>query len=382
MSRQLFYVTNRRHKGGSQFKPKGYGTTFSADGAENLRFGKITIKVNEQEYSQLLQKAGEARKGAAKKLSKYLKGCLTGSYISAFIEDPKDPNLPETAQPDILKGSDEFFPELRTEMSQGRDVIIFVHGYSVSWKDAVVSALQLQEMINRRSARGNGKPALVVLFTWPSDGKKLPWTSYRSDRSEAAASGYALGRALLKMRDYLASLTPKEYCGRDLNLLCHSMGNFLLENALHRMSLHAAGRTLPTILDQVFLCSPDVDDNAFEQGNPLSRLTEICHGVHVYFNKGDTALHISDRTKGNPDRLGNHGVARPALLHRKVRMIDCSPVVGGFTEHSYYMEDPANRDIRQTLDGVPDGDPSRHREPSDDPQSWVLKKPAEVGGKS
>ncbi len=145
---------------------------------------------------------------------------------------------------------------------------------------------------------------------------------------------------------------------------------------------HTAGNTFPTILDQVFLCAPDVDDDVFETGRPLSRLPEICHGVHVYFNEEDKAMSISDRTKGNPDRLGHHGVARPAQLHRKIRMIDCSPVVGGFTEHSYFMEDPANREFRQTLDGVSDGDPSRDRESSDDPQCWILKIPDGARGKS
>jgi len=57
---------------------------------------------------------------------------------------------------------------------------------------------------------------------------------------------------------------------------------------------------MPRIVDHVFLCAADVDDDALEPGRPLGRIHEIAREVTVYHNRGDKDLHVSDITKGNP----------------------------------------------------------------------------------
>lgn len=42
----LYYVTNRNHVGEDRWAPEEYGAGFSADGVENLRFGKVTLKAD------------------------------------------------------------------------------------------------------------------------------------------------------------------------------------------------------------------------------------------------------------------------------------------------------------------------------------------------
>jgi esterase/lipase superfamily enzyme len=193
-------------------------------------------------------------------------------------------------------------------------------------------------------------------------------------------SGAAVGRAFLKLRDYLAALRDKArnggqaLCGQDLHLLCHSMGNFLLQHALARVDQFTPGDALPRLFEQVFLCAPDVDDNALEPGQPLGRVHEIARNVNVYHNKHDTALVISDFTKGNPDRLGGTGAARPTQLHRKIDQIDCTPIVEGFVEHSYYLSGNINADIRAGIDGkAPDHAKRPRRRHATLPNVWVMK---------
>ena len=91
------------------------------------------------------------------------------------------------------------------------------------------------------------------------------------------------------------------------------MGNYVLQHALQRIieETPPKRKRLPRIFDNVFLCSPDVDDNVLETDQPLSRLPEICRNVSLYYNRGDLALRGSDITKGNPDRLGTNGDCRP-----------------------------------------------------------------------
>ena len=83
----------------------------------------------------------------------------------------------------------------------------------------------------------------------------------------------------------------------------------------------------------------------------------------MYHNRGDVALVVSDFTKGNPDRLGSNGPARPNLVHNKVHKIDCTPIVSGLVEHSYYLVGTVNPDIRMSIDGVAHDDQKRRRKP-------------------
>ena len=110
-----------------------------------------------------------------------------------------------------------------------------------------------------------------------------------------------------------------------------------------------------------------------KRGKQLGRLHEVCRNVNVYFNRGDLALRGSDYTKGNSDRLGTNGVARPAKLHQKVYQIDCSEIVDGFMEHSYYLQGHINFDIRMSLDNIPQEERGSTRKPGSFPHTFLMK---------
>jgi esterase/lipase superfamily enzyme len=130
------------------------------------------------------------------------------------------------------------------------------------------------------------------------------------------------------------------------------MGNYVLQNALQRIFDFSPGNQLPRLFDHVFLCAPDIDDDALEADKPMARVHQVAQAVAVYHNANDTALKISDYTKGNPDRLGQRGAARPQALHQKIQQVDCAPLVTGLTQHSYYTNGLVARDIRLALQGV------------------------------
>ena len=103
-------------------------------------------------------------------------------------------------------------PTLREKMNSGDHVLVLVHGFNVSWSEGVASAASLQSMLNRHcggdragkrlSARPRGPVQLAV--GRPANSRSGP---IFSDRSEAKLSGYALGRGILKLRDYLIDAT-------------------------------------------------------------------------------------------------------------------------------------------------------------------------------
>lgn len=377
---KLFYATNRRHLGKDRWNPSGYDTRFSDDGAENLRFGSLELDVDEA----IVAKALAADTGFGAGNGNALAGALArkiarGEARVAAYPESIDASKPDAGQPAKAFGSQAMFAELQAAMQATNDVLVYIHGFNVTWNEAVASALALQESLNQPDAGRPVQQVLVVLFTWPSDGKALPYVSYKSDRSEARASGAAVGRALLKLRDFLIKVRTLDArgrdvaCGQELHLLCHSMGNFVLQSALERMDEHTPGTSFPRLFEHIFMCAPDVDDNALEPGQALGALHELAMHVTVYYNRGDVAMYISDYTKGNPERLGHNGAARPAQLHNKVHQVDCSAIVTGLVEHSYYQDGRVNQDLRLSIASVPFDAPVRRRLRSRDlPNVWTL----------
>jgi len=366
---KLYYATNRNHEGKDQWKPDSYGTKFGNDGMENLRFGFVTLTADDKKISKFLNTdMKECGNGDGEGLSGYLSKCAKSAKIMAY-DEKIDKNIVEADQKKIKLGSAAAFSDLQSLMLASSDVLVYIHGFNVSWNDAVGSALSLQIMLKNKRA-DEKQNVVVVLFTWPSDGMALPLVSYKSDRTEARGSGAAVGRALLKTRDFLVKLRRQAkgkqgICDQDIHLLCHSMGNYLLQEVLQRISDYTPGNALPRIFEHVFLCAPDVDDDTLELGQPLNKVDQIANSVTIYHNKGDVAMVVSDYTKGNPERLGRAGAAHPGSLHNKVHQVDCTPVVSGFVEHGYYLVGNVISDIRCSIDGWEQNDGSRKRYQSD-----------------
>jgi len=369
----IYYATNRNHIG-QRWSPDSYGQDFSADRANNLRFGQITAEVSVNKVKHFLSRKVEHRIGDGEGLSAYIEKKLRKKHlIKAFKEPENTSNTKKTPLP-----STTVFQALKKQMETKRDLVIFIHGFNVDWFEAVASAMALELMLNQHSQDDDElKDTSVFLFTWPSNGDMMKNKAYLSDRSDAEESSMAVARGFLKLRDFLMTLKPKDddpaikECSQQLHLLCHSMGNYVLQHAVTALIELNNQKHLPQLFQHIFMCAPDVDDNIFEREQPMVNLHRLARQVTVYYNNGDLAMYISDYTKGNVDRLGHNGSARPSLLHNKVSQVNCSKVVGGITEHSYYLWATVNEDIRQSIDDIADGDELRKRAPQS-AQVWRL----------
>lgn len=317
---KVYFGTNR--KPNRKRTPDDFGIGFSEDGLANLRFGMAEVsgeKFDQYELylapEKLVVDRGRKIKGAA------------GSVL----------------------GSKNVFKRVREKMIlHSRDTVVFVHGYNVSFKEALTSAALLKRNF---SAEMGGPGVNVVLFSWPSDGSMMPYIAYGNDRQDAAASGPAFARGLLKLADFLRGSTPEEACDHHLHLVAHSMGNYVLRHTVQEYVKQSAGRPV-RLFDQVYLMAADEDDDAFEYEYKLQPLTRLARRVNVYFNNNDRAMAVSDKTKGNPDRLGDDGPRVPRGIPGKVSLIDVTPVVDGLVQHSYFLDSArVVSDMRQVLAG-------------------------------
>jgi Alpha/beta hydrolase of unknown function (DUF900) len=362
---KLFFATNRGHEGSNRWKPEGYGPKPSQDGIDNLRFGEVEVKADPMEVKTYLTKdLGETGVGDGLGLSDYiLKQTQNNAKITAYKEKIHPTDVEKDLENHCF-GSIRMFENLKKLMkTKEMDLLIYIHGFNVEWEEAVSSALSLQEMLKHQT---NNKDLMVFLFSWPSDGSAFPFLAYKSDRVDAKGSGESFGRGFLKMRDYLKNLrernnSKEELCFQKLHLLCHSMGNYVLESSLQKIIEFNEGKNLPRIFDEIFMCAPDVDSDVLEKDKPMGRISELAKRITIYHNSGDLPMIISDYTKGNPDRLGHQGSSRPILTDNKINQVNCSPIVEGTLEHSYYLVGLINKDIKENIDGLANNDPSRKR---------------------
>jgi esterase/lipase superfamily enzyme len=315
---RIYFVTNRNYLADNKLAV--FGGQFNPDGIAALRFGWADYDPDQASPLQ-----------------------------TVFVyPDPKpEPEGAGTPKP----GSRTFLDDLRVTMRDGcNDTLIFIHGFNVSFMDALKAGGALASEITI-----GGKPINVVVFSWPSDGQAVPFMSYYSDREDARTCGAALARTYLKLYDFMLGLDPKDYCDRSLHLLAHSMGNYVLRNGLQALRAKDPTKVV-RLFNEIVLAAPDEDDDAFDTDDKLRLLPGLGRRVTVYYNQRDKALLISDKTKGNPDRLGSDGPRMLDLLPKKVFVIDCSRVAGEgdpLVQHSYFINcPPVAADLQATLDGA------------------------------
>jgi esterase/lipase superfamily enzyme len=344
----IYFASNRDVKFETSKNAGNFGIRFNADGPQFFRVGVCDVD----------DKGGNPKADAnwiAGNTALYPENLAPGNTASVKVGSPK------------------FFDDLRKILvANVQDIIIYIHGFANDFPNTARRAAALQKLYSARNFQ-----QMVVTFSWPSNGNVFPAYEYFSDREDAEASGVAMARALDKFVKFLAALrdedraTLREFqnrgevpppdllrqCNRKIHLLAHSMGNYALGFAVTKYAELSGLRKLPRIFDDVFLMAADADADALSDNRKLGRLTELANAVHVYHNRRDQALQVSDKTKGNPQRLGADGPLNFETLGEHIFAVDCTDVGettvtdGG---HQYYrLRDEVVTDVQATLAGAP-----------------------------
>ena len=317
---KIYFATNRDPNKADA--PTDFGTRFSASGLTDLRFGSAEVT-----------------------------GSKFDKYVLDVAPEKLDVGLDKALVKDLsgqVLGSRQVFEAMRAEMvANKQDCMVFIHGFNVSFKQALQRCAQLKQFYT-------GRPMTWLVFTWPSDGSMLPFKAYASDRDDARASGVALGRGLQKLASFLSGTRPEDYCGQNVHLMTHSMGGYALRWAFQSIR-GGSGGNLRRLLEHILMFAPDEDDDAFELEHKLQALPDMARRLSLYHNAGDLALVTSDVTKGNPDRLGAAGPRNARALPDKVNVVDCEPVTSRRQDpdgHGYYcLNTTVRQDVLAVLNG-------------------------------
>jgi esterase/lipase superfamily enzyme len=190
-------------------------------------------------------------------------------------------------------------------------VLVFVHGFNNRFDDAVFRLAQIVH-----DSKAGGTP---VLFTWPSRGE-LRLNSYAYDRESAIYSRDALEQLL----DTLAANRDV----KEVNILAHSMGNWVTLEALRGKAI-GAGK-IGSKVKNVFLVAPDVDVDVFRMqirrmGTPRPRFA-------LFVSRDDQALGLSQFLWGGMPRLGiinpDQASYRAVLEQEQIAVFDLTTLQG------------------------------------------------------
>lgn len=206
------------------------------------------------------------------------------------------------------------------DRSRLRDVLVFVHGFNVSFDDAVTRAAQLSLDMPFNGA--------VVAYCWPSRGGL---NSYDEDE--------AINHESVKpFTEFLQSLRASIPTDARIHLVVHSMGNRLVLKSLRDLPSNDSDSGLRVSrrrpISNLVLCAPDVGLSDFQAWIP--NVVPHCSRVTLYANSSDTALIASKSLHAEP-RAGD---ARFMPIVEGVETIDCSRIDMSFMGHSYYGSNP------------------------------------------
>ena len=189
---------------------------------------------------------------------------------------------------------------LVSELADGDDsVLLFVHGYNVTFADAVFKAAQIAFDANF--------PGSVLVFSWPSAGALL---KYDEDRESAEFAAPDLAK--------IFHLLSKEIGEKKVYIVAHSMGNQVLVNALQQSALSKADLTI----NELVMAAPDVDKDVF--GSKVEDIRSVAKNITVYASAADKAL-LASGDKSYGTRLGFVGPGGPNIFPG-IEIIDVTAV--------------------------------------------------------
>ncbi len=206
--------------------------------------------------------------------------------------------------------------------------MVFVHGFNNRFDESVFRFAQI--------VHDSKSQAIPVLFTWPSRGE-IALRAYMYDRESANYSRDAL-------EQLLTSLT-REPSISEINIVAHSMGNWITLEAMRGMSIREAGspdRGDFAKMKNVLLVAPDVDVDVFR--SQIARMGTYRPHIALFVSRDDKALDLSKLIWGGVSRLGevdpNDEPYRTEFERGKIEVFDLTKLkVAGGDAHSRAFDD-------------------------------------------
>ena len=328
---KIYYVTDR--------SPINEGQTltgYSKERSASMAFGEATIAYDEDmswdrlvELSQMKSKRPEVEVNISR-IEEIERFPATPLIFSAtpngIIVNPEEEaqyhHSVETLQKTVAE---------RLKSSNQKDIILFVHGFNVSFKNAILGLNDVWHF--------GGRQAVPIAYSWPSGSGNL--LGYFTDRESGEYTVYHFKETLRA----LYSMPEVE----KIHILAHSRGTDISTTALRELVIEAraSGKNPRKTLkvENLILAAPDLDYGVVSQRLIAEKFGPAFGQITIYTNENDSALGISQMLmKGI--RFGkltaNKQNEREARIFQNVKNVSFINVKGvkGFIGHGYFAKHP------------------------------------------
>ncbi len=238
----------------------------------------------------------------------------------------------DTFRQGVVAVADTFPDPNVTPSEDQKHFNIFVHGFDNTW----ISAVQRYGAIVNNLFSGPQSLGLCVLFTWPSKGSV---TGYLPDRGEARQSGDDFADVLSSLYDWMrvkqvqAANDPANACKAKTSVIAHSMGNYVVENAMNVAWTRKNRPLLMSLISQFVMVAADVDNDLFRAGDTVQHgdgegIANLTYRVTAMYSGRDSVLGMSAGLKHfGKRRLGRSGLDRTCPIPDNLWDIDCSTLL-------------------------------------------------------
>jgi esterase/lipase superfamily enzyme len=244
---------------------------------------------------------------------------------------------------ELLPNAD-FWKQLRSavDASPDKQLMLFVHGYCATFRDAARRTAQVAYDINYQG------PAMF--FSWPAGAESESFeekANYLKDLRRAEESDEDLITVLAGISRYSGA--------QSIHLVAHSMGNFLLTEALKTIDdRRPAGIQQTPLFDQVALAAPDINAREFVERTG-ERILPFSRRFTVYASTQDKALRLSRAVNGYEPLGFLNEYTRTGAKKRLFDLVDVSQLTTGWFDsgHIYYGDMPEMiSDFRYLFRGI------------------------------
>jgi esterase/lipase superfamily enzyme len=236
-----------------------------------------------------------------------------------FRENPARHVMVTAVQP---LARDAFLTDIRStfQHASGKHALLFIHGYNVTFADAVRRAAQIA--YDLRTDEQMEFPGVPLLYSWPSRGDVL---GYLMDETNVRWTQPHF-EAFLRM-------ALAETGAEVVHVIAHSMGNRALIECLSTLDLAGLPRG-SAVLDQVVFAAPDFDADTL--ADLAAQLSSRARRYTLYASSGDLALRASRELRRGLRRAGESG--DDLLVVNGIDTIDASHVDTSLLGHGYFGE--------------------------------------------
>jgi esterase/lipase superfamily enzyme len=310
----VYFATDRRQDKNAKT------ITFSGDSTDTtLTYGQATVMIAKPEATPgrtlsnarlpNAERAGEAQNIETTEVARL-------AIRSIVVSDERQ--LMDAAQKQLDAAS--VFPKVFP-----KQVFVFVHGFNVSFENALRRTAQIAYDLNF-----DGAP---FLFSWPGGDGLLSYLHVNADSAKIATD---------HLMEFLEKIVAETHATK-IHLIAHSMGNSVLLDALDKLKLKS-GTQSPLRFAEIIMHSPDVGSGRFAQ--VMTAIKGLGSGATLYSSTQDRALGLSAWLSG--EKAG-----ATASVFAGVETIDVTAAGSSFLglNHDIYVTNPAIfNDMRLVLE--------------------------------